>query len=57
MNDATLLTANLTTHVKIVAIAVAATIVVCLVEFGTQTRSPGSEPLSQTAGLSIRPGS
>lgn len=56
MNNATLLTADLTTHVKIVAIAVAATIVAGLVAVGTQTEPVGSEPLSQAAGRSVSPG-
>ena len=41
--------ADLATQVKIVAIAVAATIVAGLVAMGAQTR-PGSDPLLQTIG-------
>ncbi len=39
MNNATLPTTDLATHVKIVAIAIAATIVACLVAMGVETRA------------------
>jgi hypothetical protein len=57
MNNATLLSADLATHVKIVTIAVAATILAVLVEAGTQSRPvAGFYPLYQAAGHSIGPG-
>jgi hypothetical protein len=56
MNNVTLLTADLTTHVKIVAIALAAIIVAGLVEIGVQTSPGGSERLSHAPGHGVRPG-
>jgi hypothetical protein len=57
MNTATLLAADPATHVKIVAIAVAATILAILVEAGAQSRPvAGFEPLSQAARPSVGPG-
>ena len=49
MNN-TLLTADVATHLKIMAVAMAATIVAGLVEVGTQTTPAGSKPLSQAVG-------
>jgi hypothetical protein len=55
MNN-TLLTADLATHLKIVAVAMAAIIVAGLVEIGTQTMPVGSKPLSQAEGHNVKPG-
>jgi hypothetical protein len=56
MNNATLHTADLATHVKIVAIAVAATIMAGLVAMGAQTRRGSFDPLLQTTGHTVAPG-
>jgi hypothetical protein len=56
MNNSTLPTADLATHMKIVAIAVAATIVVGLVAMSAQTRHGSSDPLLQTTGHTVAPG-
>jgi hypothetical protein len=56
MNNATLPTADLATHVKIVAIAVAATIVAGLVAMGAQTRPGSIDPLAQITGHTVAPG-
>jgi hypothetical protein len=50
MNNATLPTADLATHVKIVAIAVVATIVAGLVAMGARMKSGNSDLLLQTIG-------
>jgi hypothetical protein len=55
MNN-TLLTADLATHLKIVAVAMAAIIVAGLVEIRTQTTPVGSKPLSQAVGDDAEPG-
>jgi hypothetical protein len=56
MNNATLLNADLATHVKIVAIALVATMIAALVVIGAQTRTEGSERSVQTAGQVVAPG-
>ena len=48
MNNATLLTADRTTHVKIVLIAVVASIAVSLVGIGVHVKPIGPEPLLRT---------
>jgi hypothetical protein len=56
MNNATLLNADLATHVKIVAIALAATMIAALAGIGAQTRPASSRPLIQTTGVAVVPG-
>jgi ABC-type proline/glycine betaine transport system permease subunit len=56
MNNATLLTADLATHVKIVAIALAATVIAALVGICAQTRAESHKPLIQTMGQAVAPG-
>jgi hypothetical protein len=57
MNNATLLAADLATHVKIVAMAVIATVLAVLVEAGMQSKPvAGFEPLTQAVGDSVGPG-
>jgi hypothetical protein len=56
MNNATLRAADLATHVKIVTIAVAATIVAVLIGMGAQTRPGGSKPLLQITSQTVAPG-
>jgi hypothetical protein len=55
MNNATLPAADLAMHAKIVAIAVAATIVAGLVAMGAQARPGSSVPLLQTIGHTVAP--
>jgi hypothetical protein len=55
MNNATLPTADVATHVKIVAIVVAAAIVAGLVATTAQTRPEFEAPL-QTTGHAVAPG-
>jgi hypothetical protein len=57
MNNATLLTADHTTHVKIVAIALVASIAVSLVAIGVHIRPVGSEPPLQTTTRIVLAGS
>jgi hypothetical protein len=52
MNN-TLLNADLATHLKIVAVAMAATIVAGPVEVGTQTTPAGSKPVFQAADHNV----
>jgi len=55
MNNATLLNADLATHVKIVAIALAATAIAALAGIDAQTKA-GSKPPMQTTGQTVTPG-
>ena len=57
MNNATLLTADHTTHVKIVVIALVASIAVSLVAIGVHIRPVGSEPPLQTTTRIVLAGS
>jgi ABC-type proline/glycine betaine transport system permease subunit len=56
MNNATLLTADLATHLKIIAIALAAAAIAVLVGIGAQTGAERSEPLTRTTGQAAAPG-
>jgi hypothetical protein len=56
MNSATLLNADLASHVKIVGIALAATAIAALVGIDAQTRSESFKPLIQTIGQAAVPG-
>jgi hypothetical protein len=56
MNNATLPASDIATHVKIVAIAAAATIVAAVVGMGAQTRPGGSKPLLQVTSHTVAPG-
>jgi len=57
MNNATLLTADFAAHIKIIAIALAATMVIAaLIGIGARTRTDGSEPLVQTTDQVVAPG-
>ena len=55
MNNITLLTADFTTHLKIIAIALVATALATLVVIRDQTPR-SSEPASQTMGQAAAPG-
>ncbi len=56
MNNATLPTADLATHMKIIAIAVVATIVAGLVAMGAQTKLEGSDPRLEHTSHTVAPG-
>ncbi len=56
MNNATLLTADLATHVKVVAIALAAMVIAALVGIGAQTRAESSKSPIQAMGHTVAPG-
>ena len=57
MNNATLLTADRTTHVKIVLIALVASIAVSLVGIAVHVKPVGSEPLLWTTTRIVLAGS
>ena len=57
MNNATLLTADRTTHMKIIVIALVASIAVVLVGIGAHVEPAGSEPLLRTTTHIVMAGS
>jgi hypothetical protein len=56
MNNATLLTADRTTHAKIVAVALIASVAVSLIAIAVRAKPVGSEPLIQASTHAVMAG-